>query len=681
MKSTLNAITLCILSVPSTFVLANGEMEVITVSTQIQQFEISTEQATASVSLPDVSDWLLSVPGANANKNGQISGIAQYRGYYGDQVAVAIDGVKQIGAGPNAMDAPLSYASPLLIESVDVYRGIAPVSSALDSIGGVVKVHQKRAADIASHERNLAVTGTYLNNFDGYNLSAVAGAGFDSFAVNSYVALQNADDYQDGVSREVHSSQVERLQYGIDAAYRNHASSIGLIWQRTDTKPTGTVALPMDIDYVESDRVKLDYQTNINDISVDSYVAYHQAEHGMDNFSQRLNNNGQKHRYNTTDVENLSYFAAAKFDQWQFGLEGYVSEHGSLITNPNNAMFFVENFNHVEDNRHSLFAEWQAKANKLRHLVGARIKYNQADAGIVSSSMAMMNPHIKALQEQFNNADRSVSDTTVDISYSGKLQHTDYFASELSFGFKQRAASYQQRYLWLPMQATGGLADGKTYIGNINLNPETAYQVNLAWQYQKNGLSISPQIFYHQIDDYIQGTPSQNMAANMVGNMMAGEAPLQFNNIDAYLYGGDINMAWRLNNAWQFTSVVSYVKGKRDDINDDLYRIAPLNARITAYYREGNWQSQLTISAYAKQTHVSELNNEKESAGYGTLDWQLDYDVNTQLRLNFGISNLLDKAYSPHLNGVNRAMGSSIKVGEAVPEVGRNVFVGFNYSL
>ena len=459
MKSSLNAITLCILSLPSTFVLANGEMEVITVSTQIQQFEISTEQATASVSLPDVSDWLLSVPGANANKNGQISGIAQYRGYYGDQVAVVIDGVKQIGAGPNSMDAPLSYASPLLIESVDVYRGIAPVSSGLDSIGGVVKVHQKRAADFARHERNLAVTGTYLNNFDGYNISAVAGAGFESFALNSYVALQNADDYLDGDGREVHSSQVERLQYGIDTAYRNNASSIGLIWQRTDTKPTGTVALPMDIDYVESDRVKLDYQTNINDITVDAYIAYHQAEHGMDNFSQRLNNNGQKHRYNTTDVENLSYFAAAKFDHWQFGLEGYISEHGSRITNPNNAMFFVENFNQVEDNRHSLFAEWQAKANKLRHLVGARIKYNQADAGIVSSSMAMMNPHVKALQEQFNNADRNVSDTTVDISYSGKLQHTNHYATELSFGFKQRAASYQQRYLWLPMQATGGLGD------------------------------------------------------------------------------------------------------------------------------------------------------------------------------------------------------------------------------
>ncbi|KPV98322.1 Vitamin B12 transporter BtuB [Pseudoalteromonas sp. P1-9] len=681
MKSTLNTITLCILSLSSSLVFAKPDMEVITVSSHINQFALSTEQAKASVSLPDVSDWLLSVPGANANKNGQISGIAQYRGYYGDQVAVAIDGVKQIGAGPNAMDAPLSYVSPLLINSVDVYRGIAPVSSALDSFGGVVKVHQKRAADIDAGERNLALTGTYLSNYSGYNVSAVAGAGFDEFALNSYVALQNADDYKDGDGREVHSSQVERLQYGVDVAYRQQASSAGLIWQRTDTKPTGTIALPMDIDYVESDRIKLDYQTQINDLALDAYIAYHTAEHGMDNYSQRSNANRQKHRYNTTDVENLSYFVAGKLAQWQFGLEGYVSEHGSRITNPNNAMFFVENFNQVEDNRHSIFTEWQSEANDFSQRVGVRVKYNQADAGTVSSIMAMMNPHIKMLQQQFNNADRSVNDTTVDISYSGRAQHSERYSTEISFGLKQRAPSYQQRYLWLPMQATGGLADGKTYIGNIDLNAETAYQLNLAWHYQANGFSISPQIFYHQIDDYIQGTPSNNMAANMVGTMMGGEVPLQFNNIDAHLFGADVNLVWRLNNQWQLTGVVSYVTGEREDIDDDLYRIAPLNSRITAHYQIGDWHSQLTLNGYAKQTKVSELNNEKESAGYGTLDWQLDYDVTAQLRVNFGVNNLLDKAYRPHLNGVNRAMGSEIMVGEGVPEVGRNVFVGFNMSL
>ena len=34
---------------------------------------------------------------------------------------------------------------------------------------------------------------------------------------------------------------------------------------------------------------------------------------------------------------------------------------------------------------------------------------------------------------------------------------------------KSRSPAYQERYLWLPLQATAGLADGRTYTGNLDL--------------------------------------------------------------------------------------------------------------------------------------------------------------------------------------------------------------------
>lgn len=55
--------------------------------------------------MPDVADWLKTVPGANINKNGLITGIAQYRGMYSDRIAKSISGHQIISAGPNAMDA------------------------------------------------------------------------------------------------------------------------------------------------------------------------------------------------------------------------------------------------------------------------------------------------------------------------------------------------------------------------------------------------------------------------------------------------------------------------------------------------------------------------------------------------------------------------------------------------
>ena len=84
----------------------------------------------------DTAQMLRKMPGANINKNGELTGIAQYRGMWGDRINVAVDGAQISGAGPNAMDAPLSYAPVALLESLTINRGIAPVSAAQETIGG-----------------------------------------------------------------------------------------------------------------------------------------------------------------------------------------------------------------------------------------------------------------------------------------------------------------------------------------------------------------------------------------------------------------------------------------------------------------------------------------------------------------------------------------------------------------
>ena len=86
----------------------------------------------------DVAEALSRLPGASRNQNGRLSGIAQYRGMFGDRVSVSIDGFGVIGGGPNSMDAPLSYVSPMITERLVLERGIPGVASAPESIGGHV---------------------------------------------------------------------------------------------------------------------------------------------------------------------------------------------------------------------------------------------------------------------------------------------------------------------------------------------------------------------------------------------------------------------------------------------------------------------------------------------------------------------------------------------------------------
>ena len=89
--------------------------------------------------LVDTATVLRDIPGANANSNGPITGIAQYRGMYGDRVAVDVDGLGLVGGCPNGMGTPLSYASPMITQELIVDRGIARVSSAPEAIGGHVE--------------------------------------------------------------------------------------------------------------------------------------------------------------------------------------------------------------------------------------------------------------------------------------------------------------------------------------------------------------------------------------------------------------------------------------------------------------------------------------------------------------------------------------------------------------
>tara|TARA_R110002012_G_scaffold134164_3_gene287419 strand:- start:2720 stop:4849 length:2130 start_codon:yes stop_codon:yes gene_type:complete len=673
-----------ILSVTATSVfaedIAKSSIEVITIEAP-KLAQSDTALAEGNLVMPDVADWLKTVPGANINKNGPITGIAQYRGMFGERVAKNIGGQHIVSAGPNAMDAPLTYINPIMVKSVAVYRGIAPVSAGIDTLGGAIKVNLKQAevdtgttlgGDLALSYNDINDASTFAGDLNISN---------ENTGVLLYLTDQQGDDYQDGDGNTISSTQYNKQQYGADLRHQQDGWEIGLTWHHAETDDSGTPALPMDIDYIESDRYSLDGKLSLNDWQLSWQLGYQDAIHGMDNFSQRVSMNTSMYRYNTTDAKTRNYKFLLSQGDWLFGLEGYDSDHNADISNPENAMFSIANFNQVKNQRNSAFVEWTPSSGKFSHTLGLRLKDNRADAAEVSSSIAMMNPNIKALRDEFNDADRDVSDTTFDLALNSEYQWSNALALNYALAIKQRAPSYQERYLWMPMQATGGLADGKTYVGNINLDVETAYQINAGLSYQQDDFAIAPQFFYQKVDDYIQGTPSTDMRVKMVASMMGDDSPLTFDNIDATLYGVDMNWHYRLNEHFKLSGIVSYVKGERDDINDDLYRISPLNTRINLLYHYKNWQSNLAIHAYASQDDVSALNNEQASAGYAVVDWQVDYFVSSGLVVRLGANNLLDKQYSDHLGGVNRANGSDIAVGEKVSAMGRNVYLAMDYQF
>ena len=700
---------------------AIDDIEVITITNQRHQSLTDNESfAQGKTSEADLANWLTTVPGANVNSNGPVTGIAQYRGLYGDRVSATLDGHTLIGAGPNAMDTPLSYSTPLIVESMTVYRGIAPVSAGINTLGGAIDVKMRKAetSSATSTQLNGDLQAGYRSGNDANTLSSVVNIAKDDKGLLLYGNVQSGDDMESGDGVTISPTEFEKRQFGGDIRMAMGESEVGFSYHYTDTQDSGTPALPMDIEYIFSHRFNLDGKFMLGGWQTDWQLGYLDADHGMTNFLMRQNNDMMRYRRNNATAETIDFKVTLEqsfdFGDIRVGADGYFAEHDSVITNPNNAMFEVVNFNAVKDDRYSVFAEWQQKYGDTIVQLGARLKTAKADADAVATSMAMMSMPMDGgmdmggdmdmddhmhmgddmmpsmaelaaeLRDNFNNADRSVSDTNLDIALSIQTEIDKNTSWYFGAGIKNRAPSYQERYLWTPMEATGGLADGHVYIGDINLDAETAYQTDIGFTFQNDKVMIAPHIFYQRIDDYIQGTPMamMDMSARMMAQMMAGdENPLKFTNVDAELSGMDVNWHFNIADNVQLSGLLSYVKGERRDIDDYLYRIAPLNAQISLGYQGENLLSRITLVAAAKQDKVSETNGEQETNGYGVVNLDLQYFINADLTVRAGVDNLLDKNYQNHLGGYNRVKGTDIPTMTRLPSEGRTIWAEATYSF
>lgn len=638
--------------------------------------------------LVDSANVLKDIPGANVNTNGLITGIAQYRGMYGDRVSVTIDQLGIISGGPNAMDTPLSYMSPMITEELVVERGIASVSSAPESIGGYINTKLARGS---FGDGDFGLSGTLGTRYaDNGDISTSAGRltlANERHRVSLVAELDDANDLSTPEGNII-PSRLNRERYDLSYAFESDDRSLLLFAGMLDTTDTGTPALPMDILYIDSEMFGLQFGTRLTPtLEIEARFAYNDVAHLMDNFSLREAPAPMRYRQNLTHGSGSQFHLAGLFDlersELRLGIDGIMADHDSVITNPNMAMFRVNNFSDIQRDVLGVFAEWNLEQDSSNLELGLRYKQVETEAGTVGAT-GMPDPmgnNAALLADAFNSADRNKSWNTVDAVLKYRRMLSDRTEWIVELGSKTRAPAYQELYLWLPLQATGGLADGRSYIGNPDLEEERSNEIVVGLSSNVGRVSLSPQIFFRNVDNYIQGTPSTNILANVVSTMMSGSSALQFSNVDAEIWGADI--AWKidLNDNWFLDGVASYSRGKRTDVSDNLYRLAPLNASLGLTYAADSWAIKPELVVYARQNKVSSFNNERATPGYELVNIAFSWDPTQSLRMEARIDNLLDETYQDHLVGINRAMGSDIPVGDRLYGAERTLSAGLIFSF
>lgn len=636
---------------------------------------------------PDLRDTLLRLPGVNANGNGPLTAIMQYRGLYGSRVLVNVDGAPVVGAGPNGMDPPLSNLFATPGTRVTLYRGIAPVAAGAETLGGALDLTRDYDALFsATPAWRGALTVQRQDQGETDHIIASLGYHSDSVFVQGFAADQHRDDIEDGNGRSIPNSFYDRSAYGVLAGWRAGNHQLSGFFQNIDTDETGTPALAMDINYIDSDAFRLHYQwQNDNTGTFELKVFGNNNEHGMDNVAFRPATMPMRARLNT--VESKARGAIATWQQalaegeLRAGAELQTAEHDSVITNPLMNNLTINNFNNVERDLQSLFAQWQGTWDSIAMTTGVRYTQVDADAGEVSNSMAAMNPAVASLVNRFNDTDRSLDYQFIDAALHLNGSLTPKWRWDAALAQKGRAPSYTELFVWLPLGISAGLADGRNYLGNLALQDERARQVDLGLTYQDESWSVAPRLFYQTIDNFIVGSPSTDMTANMISTMMTGRPPLMWINADATLYGMDMLVSGSLTPELSIEATATFTRGDRDDLDEPLYRVAPATLLTRLIWQQSQWQLTLESELVANQTRISAIQDELQSAGYGIVNGSVQYQVNQYVVITAVVNNLLDKAYQPHLGAVNRVAGIEQPTGERLFASGRNASLQVSLSF
>ena len=662
----------------------------------------------------DTADILKAVPGANVNKNGPMTGIAQYRGMYGTRVNVQVDGLNVAPAGPNWMDPPLSHLAPAQLESIDVIRGISPVSAGAESIGGTIttkKAHIPFATgdEVSSHGN---ISTGYDSNNSAYTVGGQLGASskHDRFQVQGN--FDKGQDIKAGNSLDIVPTQYKRSTFGADYGHQFGSGEFNLGYGHEKVDNSGSPALPMDIIYVKGNAFSAGYKSNDDIVGTQwlTDIHYMDTDHKMDNYSLRKfpvmlgMGSAPMKRYATTNAKDFAYNIRAaipmSFGTWTMGTDGWMAKHNADVFDPNNAAFLLNNYNDVTRNRYSLFSEWNANiTDDFGIQLGVRYSRINMNAGKVRTSgfSGMLLTRINKLSTNFNNSQLSQKDNLFDITLQLSQRVNDQLTFKVGAARKQRAPSYQERYLWSPLESTAGLADKRTYVGDVNLSPETSYNVDAGFDWKSERGYVTPRVFFKRVKNYIQGTAlTSGDAYNFrvaQGNMLKGGGfctanptdpfcvPLQFSNTDAEFYGADAGFGVNITDRVALDGTISYVRGKRKDITDNLYRIAPLNSTINLSYYGDAWSVSAQSMLYGKQDKVSSTNSEQKTAGYSVFNLQGRYAISRGIEFSAGINNILDRFYQDHLSGYNRistdvnGQASAVATGARLPGQGRNYFI------
>jgi len=662
--------------------------------------------------------------GGNSIHNGGFSSLPMIQGLSDDRIKIKIDGMDLIASCANHMNAPLSYSDPVNIKNISVLAGLSAVDQGGDNIGGVIKIDTVKP--IFSVDENQIFSGQFGTKYKSNNKTISANISLNTADQDtalsyfgSYVKAENY--YAGGTFKDAGLAASDRGWLDSDevgsTAYKNQNHQVSFS-KVIDNEIYQVIAAYHDSPYENFDNQRMDsvgnknYQLNLSQ----------KGEYEWGKLTSRIyvddtnhkHNFGPDKQYTYNNMSGQSYGMPMEADGITAGLavdtEIFLNDQDTLkvgseiqyyqlddtwASNSGEGMMTGNaflNINNGKRNRFDIYGQLDSlwTENWITSL-GARLGIVQTDSDDVHgyNQTNNMGSNQLADSDTFNASKRKKTDENIDISLLTRYNMEEDSSIELGYSMKTRSPNLYQRYTWSTWTMAANMnnlyGDGNGYVGNIDLEPETAHKIGLVLNHQDDNknwrIKINP--YYTYISDYID--------ANVIANRGDGYRNLKFDNQTATIYGLDVGADMHLFRTLNFgnfnlLSKFNYQKGRNTDADTDLYNMMPPNLTLAINQNVGSWNNSLSMLLVDKKDNVNSTRQERETAGFTKFDFVTSYQWES-VSIIGEVENILDKSYADPLGGEYLGQGATMSTGitrangTQVYAMGRSFNVALSYSF
>ncbi len=600
----------------------------------------------------DGADYLKNIPGFSVIRKGGTDGDPVLRGLAGSRLNVQMDGQTILGGCGGRMDPPTAYVFPEAYDRILVRKGPQTVLHGGGNLAGTTLFERNTKHFDAPGTRGFV--SALAGSFDRNDLMADVTSGGPGGYVRAVATRTDANDYEDGDGRRVHSAYMRwsgsllggwtpdantRVELSVDrsdgeAAYADRSMD-GTVFDRTSYG-------------VKLEKTKL--STRVEKLEVQAF--HHYVDHVMDNYSLRPIAAGSKFLLSNPDRTTEGARLAA-----------------TLALGP--------------DTRATVGADYQEHQHTLRQWTATDNMYSAIDVnsrprtpdmtfenlGVFAEVTHQLNPRDRVIGGlRFDTLDVKNEKTTgsgalssdTDRTKGAFLRHEHDFESGLTsyvgLGHAERPADWWER---------------STY-NNFYLDPEKATQLDAGLVYAGGRWRASLSAFANRIDDYI--------LTRDTGTVKSAR------NINASTYGAEADASYAVNDRWTVTGALAWVRGSNDTDGTALAQMPPLEGRLGLQHDVKNWSLGVLARLVAEQDRVHATYGSIVGQDIGRTPGYTVFSLNAGWRprkgalVTAGVDNVFDKTYAEHLSRTGTAVAGYTQT-VRVNEPGRNLWLKANIAF